>query len=55
MAFLADESGGVEEVSGDRSVQNGSLVEVRCSSWVGIGDQTADKVLIACQMPRIFV
>ena len=38
MAFLADELGGVEEVSEDQSVQNGSLIEVSCSPWVAIGD-----------------
>ncbi len=38
MAFLADESGGVEEVSEDQSVQNGPLIKVYCSPWVGMGD-----------------
>jgi hypothetical protein len=39
MAFLADELGGVEEVSEDQSVQNGSLIKVYCSPGVGISDR----------------
>ncbi|HDR8990141.1 TPA: restriction endonuclease [Burkholderia vietnamiensis] len=47
---------GSEEAKPDsQSIQNGSLIHVRCAPWIGLGDTKPDKKGIAAQLIQIIV